>query len=157
MEETLQVSHEKKIGHRDCSRWAYSELMVTKMVTASRDWAVIELWPSRDWAVIILKMLTASLKLIWNLPGANELIHWSICCCFSANTSHCAYYKPPDNESMLMIVAYVMAAICGVCLLPLLILVLHWQFQHCRRTSRDMEEPLFSVEGHWPCSVCCRK
>ena len=42
------------------SRWAHRELTVTKMVTASRDWAVtwavIELWPSRDWAVIILKM-----------------------------------------------------------------------------------------------------
>ena len=37
---------------------AHRELTVTKMVTASRDWAVtwavIELWPSRDWAVIIL-------------------------------------------------------------------------------------------------------
>ena len=68
---TLTTSHENKIGHRDCSRWAQSELTVTspwahgeltvtKMVTASRDWAVtwavIELWPSRDWAVIILKM-----------------------------------------------------------------------------------------------------
>ena len=35
---------------------AHGELTVTKMVTASRDWAVtwavIELWPSRDWAVI---------------------------------------------------------------------------------------------------------
>ena len=39
---------------------AHRELTVTKMVTASRDWAVtwavIALWPSRDWAVIILKM-----------------------------------------------------------------------------------------------------
>ena len=46
---------------------AHCELKVTKMVTASRDWAVtwamIELWPSRDWAVIILKMLTASCDL----------------------------------------------------------------------------------------------
>ena len=31
---------------------AHRELTVTKMVTASRDWAVIELWPIRDWAVI---------------------------------------------------------------------------------------------------------
>ena len=35
---------------------ADGELTVTKLVTASRDWAVtwavIELWPSRDWAVI---------------------------------------------------------------------------------------------------------
>ena len=46
---------------------AHRELTVTKMVTASRDWAVtwavIELWPSRDGAVIILKMLTASCDL----------------------------------------------------------------------------------------------
>ena len=40
--------------------WPPWLLTVTKMVTASRDWAVtwamIELWPSRDWAMIILKM-----------------------------------------------------------------------------------------------------
>ena len=52
------TSHEKKIGHRDCSQWAHGELTVTKIVTASRDcavtWAMIELWPSRDWAVIEL-------------------------------------------------------------------------------------------------------
>ena len=40
--------------------WPPWLLTVTKMVTASRDWAVtcavIELWPSRDWAVIMLKM-----------------------------------------------------------------------------------------------------
>ena len=50
-------------AHRELtvnSPWAHRELTVTKMVTASRDWAmtwaVIELWPSRDWAVIILRM-----------------------------------------------------------------------------------------------------
>ena len=56
MSNIRRPTHEKKIGHRDCSRWAHQELTVTKMVTASRDWAVtwavIELWPSRDWAVI---------------------------------------------------------------------------------------------------------
>ena len=50
----LYASHEKKIDHRDCSPWAHRELTATKMVTASRDWAVtwavIELWPSRDHA-----------------------------------------------------------------------------------------------------------
>ena len=68
----------KKIGHRDCSpsahseltvssQWTHRELAVTKMVTASRDWAmtwaVIELWPSRDSAVIILRMLWLSCDL----------------------------------------------------------------------------------------------
>ena len=49
------------------SQWTHCELTVTKMVTASRDWAmtwaVIELWPSRDWAVIILRMLWLSCDL----------------------------------------------------------------------------------------------
>ena len=47
-------------AHRELtvsSPWAHREFTVTKMVPASRDWAVtwavIELWPSRDWAVII--------------------------------------------------------------------------------------------------------
>ena len=60
LDKLAMLNHEKKIGHRDCSQWAHSELTVTKKVTASRDWAVtwtvIELWPNRDWAVIILKM-----------------------------------------------------------------------------------------------------
>ena len=53
------TSHEKKMA----TVTAHRELTATKMVTASRDWAVIELWPSRDWALIILKMLTASCDL----------------------------------------------------------------------------------------------
>ena len=56
----IDINPWEKNGHRDCSPWAHRELTVTKMVPASRDWAVtwavIELWPSRDWAVIILKM-----------------------------------------------------------------------------------------------------
>ena len=55
---------------------AHRELTVTKMVTASRDWAVtwavIELWPSRDWAVIILKMLTASCDLVITFISVNS-------------------------------------------------------------------------------------
>ena len=57
------IAHEKKMA----TVTAHRELTVTKMITASREWAVtwavIELWPSRDWAMIILKMLTASCDL----------------------------------------------------------------------------------------------
>ena len=45
-------AHEKK---KLATVTAHRDLTVTKMVTASRDWAVtwavIELWPRRDWAV----------------------------------------------------------------------------------------------------------
>ena len=50
-------THEKKIGHRDCSPWASRDWAVTWAVIElwpSRDHtedAVIELWPLRDWAV----------------------------------------------------------------------------------------------------------
>ena len=59
---------------------AHRELTVTKIVTASRDWAVIELWPSHDWAVIILKMPWLSCDLavteLWPLLAVTE--QWSL-------------------------------------------------------------------------------
>ena len=59
---------------------AHGELTVTKMVTASHDWAMIELWPSRDWAVIILKMPWLSCDLAvterWPLLAVTE--PWSL-------------------------------------------------------------------------------
>ena len=53
------IAHERKLvtktAHCELTV-VHGELTVTKMVTASRDWAVtwavIELWPSRDWAMI---------------------------------------------------------------------------------------------------------
>ena len=63
---------------------AHCELTVTKMVTASCDWAVtwavIELWPNRDWVVIILKMPWLSCDLavteLWPLLAVTE--PWSL-------------------------------------------------------------------------------
>ena len=58
----LQEIHQSSVPMRKkmATVTAHRELTVTKMVTASHDWAmtwaVIELWPSRDWVVIILKM-----------------------------------------------------------------------------------------------------
>ena len=56
-------SHEKKLA----TVTDQGELTVTKMVTASCDWAVtwaaIELWPSRDWAVIAVIQLWLSYDL----------------------------------------------------------------------------------------------
>ena len=50
----------EKIGHRDCSPWAHSELTVSSRWPKWSQPAVTEPWPgpwlSRDWAVIILKM-----------------------------------------------------------------------------------------------------
>ena len=64
LDPTFQINMNSK--HSNSNPWEKKPWLltvsstVTKMVTASRDWAVtwavIELWPSRDWAVIILKM-----------------------------------------------------------------------------------------------------
>ena len=76
------------------SPWAHRELTVTKMVTASRDWAVIwavielwpsrdhtedaviELWPRRDWTVTSLWHLLAVTE-PWSL-GLEPWPPWSL-------------------------------------------------------------------------------
>ena len=76
-------THEKKMA----TVTAHRELTVTKMVTASRDWAVtwavIELWPSRDWAVIILKMPWLSCELavteLWPSRDWAVTLPWLSC------------------------------------------------------------------------------
>nr|XP_002740155.2 PREDICTED: beta-secretase 1-like [Saccoglossus kowalevskii] len=40
------------------------------------------------------------------------------------NSSDCAYHIPENNEATLMVVAYVMASICGICMVPLFIMVM---------------------------------
>ena len=63
------------------SQWAHRELTVTKMITASRawavTWAVIELWPRRDWAVTY-PWLSCDLAVteLWPLLAVTE--PWSL-------------------------------------------------------------------------------
>ena len=56
----IRYCHEKKIGHRDCSPWAHSELTVSSRWPKWSQPAVTEPWPgpwlSCDLAVIILRM-----------------------------------------------------------------------------------------------------
>ena len=49
---------------------------------------------------------------------------------------HCAYAKPADQKSALVIAAYVIAAVCSVFLVPLLVLLARWQVTQCRRRCR---------------------
>ena len=57
----------------------------------------------------------------------------SLSFCFSESTLDCAYVKPKQDQSTLLIVAYVMAAVCGACVIPLLAMVIQWQWQKCRQ------------------------
>ena len=84
----FRASHEKKIGHHDCSPWANGELTVRSwwpkwsQPAMTEPWpgpwlscdhtedAVIELWPRRDWAVTSPWPLLAVTE-PWSLgPGA---------------------------------------------------------------------------------------
>ena len=56
-----------------------------------------------------------------------------------ADNWDCAYVKPADNQSTLVTVAYVMAGVCGACLIPLIVMILHWHYVKCR--NRGNESP----------------
>lgn len=51
---------------------------------------------------------------------------------FSGSIGNCAYAKPEKSNKTLTIVAYVLAGICGACILPLLFLFVQYQW----RTSK---------------------
>lgn len=52
----------------------------------------------------------------------------------------CAYVKPEDHSSTLMTAAYVMAGICGACLIPLILMVIQWQWSRCRVHTDDQTD-----------------
>ena len=45
----------------------------------------------------------------------------------------CAYKRPEDHESTLLIAAYVMAGICALCVIPLAVLIGQWLYTKARR------------------------
>ncbi|KAK6172548.1 hypothetical protein SNE40_016180 [Patella caerulea] len=45
------------------------------------------------------------------------------------NITDCFYVKSSNDQSALMVVAYVMAGVCALCLLPLIIMVIQWQYR----------------------------
>ncbi|KAJ8316358.1 hypothetical protein KUTeg_006372 [Tegillarca granosa] len=55
----------------------------------------------------------------------------------TGNLSDCAYVKVENDDSALTVVAYIMAGICCVCLLPLIVMVIHWQ---CRKKVCNKNE-----------------
>ncbi|XP_013416210.1 beta-secretase 1 [Lingula anatina] len=58
----------------------------------------------------------------------------------TANTQQCQYVKPEAGTPPMVIVAYVMAGISGICILPLLILILQWKIQQCRKQKQTVTD-----------------
>nr|AHF49001.1 BACE1 [Branchiostoma floridae] len=54
-----------------------------------------------------------------------------------SNTTDCAYTVPQEDTTVLMMVAYVMAGICGMCMLLLVVMLGQWQVRRWRRSWDD--------------------
>ncbi|XP_046581147.1 beta-secretase 1-like [Haliotis rubra] len=50
--------------------------------------------------------------------------------------NQCAYKKPDQKNGSLMVVAYVMAGVCFLCVTPLLVMVIQYQVRKCRGRPR---------------------
>ncbi|XP_064604914.1 beta-secretase 1-like [Liolophura sinensis] len=62
---------------------------------------------------------------------------------YKGNSTLCAYVKPVRDDTTLTIVAYVMAGVCVLCILPLVLLGIQWQmrkFSACRKQGRHSED-----------------
>ncbi|XP_007906975.2 beta-secretase 1 [Callorhinchus milii] len=56
---------------------------------------------------------------------------------FATDMEDCGYNIPQTDESTLMTIAYVMAAICALFMLPLCLMVFQWRCFQCLRRERD--------------------
>ncbi|XP_029429974.1 beta-secretase 1 isoform X1 [Rhinatrema bivittatum] len=56
---------------------------------------------------------------------------------FAADMEDCGYNIPQTDESTLMTIAYVMAAICALFMLPLCLMVFQWRCFRCRQQPHD--------------------
>ena len=52
----------------------------------------------------------------------------------------CAYKRPESRTSSLLIAAYVMAGICGICVIPLVIMIAQWVHIKVRQRSPAADE-----------------
>ena len=49
------------------------------------------------------------------------------------DSTGCAYIAQAANNQTLLIIAYIMAGLCVICLLvPMVFLYVHWQMEKCR-------------------------
>ncbi|XP_077985038.1 beta-secretase 1-like [Glandiceps talaboti] len=53
------------------------------------------------------------------------------------NRTDCAYHRPETNEDTLMAVAYVMASVCALCMIPLLIMLVQCYCKNIHNKSTD--------------------
>ncbi|XP_034024650.1 beta-secretase 1-like [Thalassophryne amazonica] len=59
-----------------------------------------------------------------------------------ADLEDCGYNIPQTDESMLMTIAYIMAGICALFMLPLCLMVCQWRFARCLNPHGDFADDI---------------
>lgn len=60
----------------------------------------------------------------------------------------CGYNIPQTDESTLMTIAYIMAGICALFMLPLCLMVCQWRFARCLHPQGDFADDMSLLK--WP-------
>jgi hypothetical protein len=69
------------------------------------------------------------------LVSKHSFILIKYCLCtfrLGGNNWDCAYVRYHGSPNALRTVAYVMAGVCGACLIPLFVMIVHWQYVRWR-------------------------
>lgn len=61
---------------------------------------------------------------------------------FGIDLEDCGYNIPQTDESTLMTIAYIMAGICALFMLPLCLMVCQWRFARCLHPQGDFSDDI---------------
>ena len=59
----------------------------------------------------------------------------------TGNLTACQYQRAVQDDSVLLVVTYVMAAVCLVCALPLVIVIVQWQLRKLASKRQSLPDP----------------
>lgn len=62
----------------------------------------------------------------------------------------CAYVKASNNQSTLTLVAYIMAGVCGLCVVPVFVSLIQWQvtkWRQCNKSGPQQPPSTADVSG----------
>ena len=109
--------------------------------------AVCELLPGNVTAVCgllpgnvmaVCELLPGNVTAVCGLLPGNVT---AVCGLLPGNLTACQYQRATQDESTLLVVTYVMAAVCLVCALPLAVVLVQWQVRRIANRRRSPPDP----------------